>query len=393
MKRYILDMYHGGAYESTKDMGAGWLIVQGITEAIKSCWRWGWVKNECVKSIHDRFRDNVAQGEDLPFKYDKALGALELLVVNDVNHRGGLLGRTTPQRPGFSHIYTTTKKSQEHGPDILEVNRKSGLLSDSKYTFKNELLDYCLANLQIKPKIQQKPNTWPKEVTIDHALLFSILENRLAKSNVKEKSRLDELGRALFKNFHEVKAPTGRKDMAWLNHSQNIRKALEAFWQGIRKDSVMVWKQNGFTEDEVAEELEYISATTTQEYLSATQAEEQQLLAQIQRNQKNRINQKNHSTAKTPTQTTWGTEDTTPTLPIQTKIKDKIRPSTQPSPTNSQDLSNLLANTTISPFPPLNILVTKCAYEMLSHMYPCTAEDASTKSIEWDLFVHSMSDM
>ncbi|TGO53076.1 hypothetical protein BCON_0130g00210 [Botryotinia convoluta] len=334
MKRYIMDMCHGDAYESTKDMGPGWLVVPGITEAIKSCWKWGWVKNECerVKSIHDRFRDNIAQGEDLPSKYDKALGALGLLVVNDVNRSGDLLGRTTPQRPGFSHIYTTTKRSQELGSDILEVNRKNSLLSDPKYAFENELLNYCLAQLQTKPDIQQKPNTWLKEVPIDHALLFSILENHLAKSNIKEKSRLDEvlsnllsdlaasheilaairlhrplsrsrtldevlqsekrktwkafnvksyftneactkLVKAFSENFHEVKAPTGRKDMAWLNHSQNTRKALEAFWQGIRKDSVMVWKQNGFTEAEIAEELECISATTTQEYLSATQAE------------------------------------------------------------------------------------------------------------------------
>ncbi|KAF7917207.1 uncharacterized protein EAE98_010312 [Botrytis deweyae] len=457
MKRYIAAMCHGGAYESTKDMGPGWLVLRGITEAIKSCWRWGWAKNECelVKSIHDRFRDNIAQGEDLPSKYDKALGALELLVVNDVNRRGDLLGKTISQRPGFSHIYTTTRKSQEHGPDILEVNRKNGLLSDPKYAFENELLDYCLVQLQIEPDIQQTPNKLPKEVPIDHALLFSILENHLTKSNIKEKSRLDEvlsnllsdlaashemlaairlhrplsrprtldevfqsekrktwkafnvrshftnndactkLGKAFFKNFHEVEAPTGRKDMAWLNHSQNTRKALEAFWQGIRKDSLMVSKQNGFTEDEVAEELGCISATTTQEYLSAVQAEERQLLAQIEQNQNTKINQKSQKSAKTPTQTTWGTEDLTSTLPTQIKAKDKTRPSisTQPSPTNPQELANYLANTTISPSPPPKILVTKRAYEILSHMYPCTAEDASTKSIEWDLFVHSMSDM
>ncbi|KAF7889404.1 uncharacterized protein EAF01_010897 [Botrytis porri] len=90
------------------------------------------------------------------------------------------------------------------------------------------------------------------------------------------------LGKALFKNFHEVKVPTGWKDKAWSNHSQSTRKALEAFWHGIRKDSVMVWKQNGFAEAKITEELEYISVTTTQEYLSAVQAEEQQLLAQIE---------------------------------------------------------------------------------------------------------------
>ncbi|THV55238.1 hypothetical protein BGAL_0011g00170 [Botrytis galanthina] len=374
MKRYLVDICHGDAYELTKDVGAEWLVLQGITEAIMSCWRWGWIKNECehVKSIHDRFRDNIAPGDDLPCRYDKALSALELLVVNDVNRRGGLLGTTTPQRPGFSHIYTF-KKFQLHGHHVLEMDRKNGLFSGHKYAFENDLLDYCLANLQFKPDKQQKPNTWPKEVTTDHGLLFSILENHLAKSKIKEKSRLDEvlsnvlsdlaashemlaairlhrprsrsrtldevlheacakLGKVFFKNFHEVKAPTGRKNMEWLNYSQNSRKVLEAFWQGIRKECAMVWKQNGFTEDEVTEELEYISATTTQEYLSATQAEERQLLVQIEWNQNNKINQKNQKSVKTPTQTTWGTEDTIPTSQPKQTQKTKLGPLPSPSP-------------------------------------------------------------
>lgn len=79
MKRYLVDICHGDAYELTKDVGAEWLVLQGIIEAIMSCWRWGWIKNECehVKSIHDRFRDNIAPGDDLPCRYDKALSALE----------------------------------------------------------------------------------------------------------------------------------------------------------------------------------------------------------------------------------------------------------------------------------------------------------------------------
>lgn len=79
MKRFIANICHGGVYESTKDLGAGWLVANGIIEAIQSCWRWDRIKNECeyVKRIHDRFRDNIAQGENLPTKYDKSLGALE----------------------------------------------------------------------------------------------------------------------------------------------------------------------------------------------------------------------------------------------------------------------------------------------------------------------------
>ncbi|KAF7858867.1 hypothetical protein EAF04_008909 [Stromatinia cepivora] len=465
MKRFIVNMCHGGLYESTKDMGASWLVVDGIVEAIASCWGWGWLKNECehVKSIHNRFRDNIAQGENLPTKYNKALGALELLVVNEVNRRAELLGYRTSQRPGFSHNYTTTRRSQDQGPDILKVKRKKGLCSDEKYLFENDLLDYCVSNLQARPDRAADPDTTDKRVPLDHALVFSLMENHLAKSSFKEKSRIDEvlssdlsdlaachemlvairlhrpqnhartvdevrqsenrkpwkafnlkrhftheecskLGKALFKNFYEVRLPSSRKDMAWLDHTKSIRKALEAFWQGIRKDCTTVWKMNGFTEDEVADELEYISATETQEYLDTIQAEEQQLLAQIERKQSNQNKQKNHPPATIPTQTTWGPETSSLTLSLQTtksKSKEKTRPNTQQSPSNPQQTNPSLAVATPNTSPPLPLppppppkppLKTR-TLEILSHMYPSNTEASSCKNIEWDLFVHAMSDM
>ncbi|APA08519.1 hypothetical protein sscle_04g032890 [Sclerotinia sclerotiorum 1980 UF-70] len=251
---------------------------------------WGWLKNECehVKSIHDRFRDNIAQSENLLTKYDKALGALELLVVNKVNRRAGLLGQRTSQRPGCSHNYIITRRSQDQGPDILETRRKGGLRSDEKYLFENDLLDYCVFNLRARP--DRQANLDPKEnrLPLDHALLFSLRENHLAKSSFKEKSRVDEilssdlsdlaacheilvaislhrpqshartldevkqsekrkpwkafglryftnnecskLGKALFKDFYEIQLPSDRKNMAWLDRTKSSRKALEAFW-------------------------------------------------------------------------------------------------------------------------------------------------------------------
>ncbi|CAD6449294.1 f936efc8-25fd-43c0-9215-a0ada360ce9d-CDS [Sclerotinia trifoliorum] len=308
-------MCHGGFYESSKDMGPSWLV------------------NECehVKSIHDRFRDNIAQGENLPPEYDKALGALEILVVNEVNRRADLLGQKTSQRPGFSHKYIITQRSQDQGPDILETRRKGGLCSHEKYLFENDILDYCLFDLRARPDRQANPDPKEKILPLDHALAFSLIENHLAKSSFKEKSRIDEvlssdlsdlaachemlvairlhrprnhartldeecskLGKTLFKDFYEVQLPSNRKDMAWFDHTKSSRRALEAFWQGMRNDCATVWKRNGFTEDEVADELDYISATETQEYLDTIQAEDLKLLAQTERNQIKK-NQANHA--------------------------------------------------------------------------------------------------
>ncbi|ESZ96733.1 hypothetical protein SBOR_2877 [Sclerotinia borealis F-4128] len=457
MKRFIANICHGGIYELIKNTSVSWWIVTEIIAAIASCWRWSWIKNECehVKKIHDRFRDNIAQGENLPSKYDKAMGALELLVVNEVNRRATLLGKATPSRPGFSHNYVTTRKTQDHGPSALVMSRKGGLASDEIYLFENDPLDYCLVQLKATPDLENF-------IPFDHETLFSIMEYHLANSNFKEKSRVDEvlsnmvsdlaachemlvsirlhrpqfqaravdevtqsenrkvwkvlkmksfytdktvfaLGAALFRDFYEVPVPTNRKDMAWVHHSKSLRKALESFWEGIRKDSAMHWKTSGFDEAEIIDELEYISATRTQEYLNATRAEEQQLLAKIESRQKG---EKSKALTTVPTQTIWGSEDPTSELVTPPKSKEKTRPTVQDSSTNLPKIENQIANTNTDITPTQTkphknkISVTKRAYEMLCHMYPDSAAEGASrksksksKSMEWDTFVHAMSDM
>ncbi|APA08520.1 hypothetical protein sscle_04g032900 [Sclerotinia sclerotiorum 1980 UF-70] len=79
---------------------------------------------------------------------------------------------------------------------------------------------------------------------------------------------------------------------------------------------------NGFTEDEVADELEYIGATESQEYLETIQAEDQELLAEIERDQINQTKQKNNSPATVPPQTIWGPE-TSPSSVSQPKQQNQ----------------------------------------------------------------------
>lgn len=69
------------------------------------CARWQWILEECenVKLQYERFRDNIHPGERLAPKYDNALGALELLLVNQMHEQVKHLTAFVPDRPGFRH--------------------------------------------------------------------------------------------------------------------------------------------------------------------------------------------------------------------------------------------------------------------------------------------------
>lgn len=161
------------------------MVTMGLFYDASTYWRWSWIKSECeyVKSVHDRFRDSIRPGECLPPVYDRALGALELLLVNEVIHRASDLGMVMPQRPGFSHNWNLQCRPSD-GRTVFKLDRKIGAPVDQKELFDKDPLEWCLTQMQAEPD---------KQTNYDHAILFAFLENHLANSNPKEKARVDEV--------------------------------------------------------------------------------------------------------------------------------------------------------------------------------------------------------
>lgn len=84
MRRYVKILMQGELYKVVKPEEAGIVVMDEPFVDVQSHWWWAWVKKERehVKSVRDRFRDSIRLGERLPHQYDRALGALELLLVN-----------------------------------------------------------------------------------------------------------------------------------------------------------------------------------------------------------------------------------------------------------------------------------------------------------------------
>ena len=434
MRRYIRVLFQGEYYKVVKADGAGVMVAQELFMDVLAYWWWSWVKNECeyVKSMHDRFRDGIYPGERLPPRYDRALGALELLLVNRVISQAMSLMVVLPHRPGFSHNWSFERRASAD-PTLFQIHRET--TTEQKELFDKDPLEWCLVQMQGAPDTQ---------TNFDHAMLFAFLENHLANSSSKEKARVDEvlyqklsdlaayhemlvsvrlhrpqneardidevmqsenrvawkrmktqeflsqddkviLGTALLKHFYDASSslPSGKKDVAWLKRSQPIRKALEAFWTGLRECSGRMLQRSDFSAEEVRAMSEVISANLSPEYIGTIQAEEQQVLA-------------NSESARVPTtvplQKEWGSNTTTqPSVPVS-KPKRKTRPAEQPEV--MEEIENRVAGIIVdsSQESSLTIPVKKRAFDVLTLMFPATAEEAA-RSVNWDNFVYAMSDM
>lgn len=192
--------------------------------------------------------------------------------------------------------------------------------------FDEDPLEWCLVQMQEAPDMQ---------TNFDHAMLFPFLEGHLANSSSEERARVDEvlyqrlselaayheilvsvrlhrqqneardidevaesenpvawkwmntplflsegetviLGAALLKDFYDASSafPSGNKNYVWLQCSQDIRKAFEAFWDMPRELSKEMLELSGFGTEEVLSVSEIISANLTPEYVRIVQAEE-----------------------------------------------------------------------------------------------------------------------
>ncbi|MCJ1385691.1 hypothetical protein MMC17_008814 [Xylographa soralifera] len=434
MRRYIRLLCQGEFYKTIKKDAVGAILTTELFDDVLSYWHWSWIRSECVhvKSAHDRFRDSIHPGAPLPRVYDRALGALELLLVNEVLRRGTRFGEIMPHRPGFSHKWTF-KWRPDTGPTSFQLRRKTGASVDQKKLIDEDPLEWCLSQMQAEPD---------KQTNYDHAIMFAFLEYHLAGSDPKEKARVDEvlyqklsdlavchemlvsvrlhrpqneardmdeveqsekrvtwkgrkiggyltdddcitLGTALLRDFYEAPLPGGQKNAIWLSRSQTIRTALEAFWSGLRKTPKMVFELSDFDPDETQASLAVISANLTQEYEDIIHAEQQQILHGIE-------------SACIPTasaeQKEWGPNTPIPPAAPLPKTKSKTRPA---GPTDGmEELDRALAGVVVDSGQdtPPQLVVTKRAHDMLSLMFANTAEEAA-KSIEWDTFAHAMLDM
>ncbi|KAF4778317.1 hypothetical protein HER10_EVM0003036 [Colletotrichum scovillei] len=401
---------------------------------------WYWIEVECkhVRDLHDMFSDSTHPGQPIPPKYDLALGALELLLANQVTERTVRFKLLLPWSPGQAKYYKLPKRP---GVPLKTIIR--GMSRDSnpntKEALENDPLDWCLHQMVRKPDNQTQ---------IDHAMLFAMIDDHLAKNNRKETARIDEsllremadisalheslislrlnrplntyrelkdvrrtekrglwkylknkpkekpkehswqelkkLGKPLVDGFYKGKAPSGVKNKAWLQQSQTLRGFVEGFFKELENLFRKELEGNDLEAETIEEFLGEVLVQNKPEYLEAIAREEEEIMAKITKAEK--------PAPDTFLDRSRATEGFIRADLVETSHREKVktRPDNSSSSSQSVDDPESPDIATLSIEPVTRLRVSPRTLGVVHLMYP----DAQTKprNITWDDFVYTLCD-
>ncbi|KAF5562525.1 ycfA domain-containing protein [Fusarium phyllophilum] len=311
------------------------MIPEQIVLEIQSYCCWQWIEAECrhVEAIRRRFSDSIYSGMPLPPKYDKALGALELLLHGQVAQKTTFLYEQLPHIPGMQKHWKLdpSRILSDARPEVIGITKRM-TPTNTQESLDDDPLDWCLVQLQGKHDNQSH---------FDHAMLFAMLHDHLS-SNSSEGKRLDEIthqtlsdlsachemliavqshrprntarepeeviatedrvswkmaqpfgintdmyrdiGMEFTRDFYHAKPPTGPKSAEWLSHSQALSMANEKFWEAIRgflKKQLTQRDNKAYTLEEVDSLLGIASAHLSEEYIQDKQRAEAEIISAI----------------------------------------------------------------------------------------------------------------
>ncbi|KID83176.1 hypothetical protein MGU_09539 [Metarhizium guizhouense ARSEF 977] len=435
MRRHLKIMFATEIFKKASDSHKGQMLVRRIRSEVRSHHWWHWIEMECryVDALRDRFRDSVYPGAILPIDYDRALGALELLLVNQVIYRASCLEELLPYVPGLQEHWSLEPTAGLPNAIGFLLRKKS---ANTQESLTNDRLDWCLVQLLAKPDDQR---------TFDHSMLFAMLQEHMSK-NPSEKARLDEviyqvlsdlaschemllavrfhrpqnaprtveevkrtedrhawrrrprfsndvegfgvvpqgIGMSLVKNFYLANTPVGPKNSVWLAQSRQLRATLEKFWELIRQTIQEDFKDSDFSPAEVDSLLEVVSANLSGQYLQDKQREDNAILAVI-----------HEQDAPQPVTNYFDGAESCPaaTTIIPRLEKTKTRGNPRPSADDITPACDGTTNTQVETAAVVKGTTIKVAKQWLDNflmMFP--EKDDTVKDVLWDRFVHAMVD-
>lgn len=439
MRRYIKILVDAKTYKKMPKSTFGALLYTSMNMEVLSYYWWRWIEIECrhVDDMHKQFGHSACPGQPLPLQYDRALSALETILVEQVIYRTRALNDVLPVAAGFSK-YWKIEHDADLSPGFALLSRK--ISADTKEHLAEDPLDWCLTHMLCENY---------DEYHFDHAMLFAFLHDHLATATSKERARLDRviyqilsdistcheilllvrlhrpqkscrtsedliesedregwkrlkleadadsreppvsaegmiaMGSALFEDFYQRKSLAGPNDVKWLRQSQASRAALEKFWATMRVIIKHEFDGCAFSLAEKESLLQIISANLSPQYINAVSSEEEIVIAntdKIESFPSTRFEDEAKSGSKAGLVTT---------LPRQ-KIKTRGE-----KPANEPDIEAEAPGEDAEPDRAVrtSISITKRAAEVFTLMFPCEEEEGACKSVNWDNFVHAMIDV
>jgi hypothetical protein len=406
-----------------------------IVEDIHTHWLWRatLVEFENLQELYHRFRDSIAPGHALPKKVDRALGAIELLLVNTILDRSQQLQAIISQRPGFrnNYVYSPTtldaKGQQNTSPQFKQFGADE---QESNATiFREQRLWWILMQLQSKPDSPTR---------FRYGLLLDMLDDHLTKASSDERARLDDIlyekiseyatllelldfirmhcprntiqqipnceaneDRIIWRTkrfskevqnpvlapairalraFRTINAPAGARDSKWLKQYELVHASFHDFWREMETALLGYYQKMGFTEADVSYSMEPLHWWNHPSHIARFEHRRKQIESDIQRA---KDNSKSKGFLPLPHAAISSSEVDT-IAPARTK--DKTRGFPYPKVVDATAKA-LKSDQTLTK----TIALSKSPYTTLRSMFPDTHEERE-KSIDWSAFVNSMNE-
>ncbi|CAG8956775.1 hypothetical protein HYFRA_00011164 [Hymenoscyphus fraxineus] len=425
-RRYIRSVQQGQAYRCMGD-DSFQLVNAHISADVMNLYWWQCIKDEAehVQQMQTRFKDQICRGSRLPPKYENALAAFELVLVNLMNVRGDLYRNEAQQRPGFEHYFKFTKLSDgELQLRLLDRNVPGKFFSDPLF--------WCMLNLTDRPD---------REFGFDHAHLFTFLDDYFSSTtSPNERGRFDQIivdrfsdlaathqllqavrlnrpqnkagdASILFKTenrrgwdegifktgvikddpvcgvllekFYDTPTPRGKRDNTWLEGLNKLHSNLAEYWKAFRPATRYYMKDPTFAQ--------YLKADLAPGHIAELASYRQAIIDEISKpNISDQIDtfQQLDLNEHEPTHSTPTKKRKKKTRPVQeptSSEKEKEQSNPQPQPQPQPPIP--------SPLPTNPPLTSKRALELFTKMYDPSPDSDSGQGCDWDQFVLALKDV
>ncbi|KAF2428269.1 hypothetical protein EJ08DRAFT_735658 [Tothia fuscella] len=165
--------------------------------------------------------------------------------------------------------------------------------------------------------------------------------------------------------FHDMPLPHGPKNTEWLKCSQSAHSALNDFWTAFRAEIGKMYKASGQRAEDNETMMKSLTAADSQKHGEAIRAEEQQVLANIERIISRKVAMSVEETSEIP-QFIWGADNSLAAVHLGEQPQEHV--------------------------PESKISLPKRSFHVMMLMFPAATEDVSSKWLAWNTFVNTMVD-
>ncbi|KAI6963247.1 hypothetical protein KC329_g16039 [Hortaea werneckii] len=393
---------------------------------------------EYVQRVHDQYKSSIELGGVLPNVYERAVGALEIFVINLYHAERYLLAEMLPRSPGFHRNHKYVKPPEGHTISKIRLRKTDCTPNETNEAcYSDDPLLFAMYNLCGDPEDNR---------LFSIPFLMSFIEDLLARGTAEQHARIDQalydqIGRmsvygeilvnlrltrplsepmwleninedykqraawrtwmctpakpdavenkklaGLLEAFYKRPMPVGKKDAEWLTKAAESRKYMADFWAYARQVRRSKVTGIGLSDSDSEADVALFAADQSEEYLREVRAEEDMVRKAIAAAAAAKVGLQEDA----PFQSQWdGNEGNNKSVLPVGRIKPKTRPEheqftndpVRPVDDDAQDEGGKAC-----------IPVNSESLRIFARIFPNTTELAFKGVVQWKQFVTAMTD-